>query len=161
VQHIAIDGDDASWEMGQSNEAPRRSSTRANWVALQYATLLQAIKALGHAHECLSDGVTYIGVKALDLSDPILWNRNLKSTLSTAGTNADVFDQSSWGRSGLVDGGTVGRPVVPANGRFDATLAKEDEIFVHRQPNVQLDRQPRVKRSVCEQILLYLLAIPE
>jgi Nup53/35/40-type RNA recognition motif len=158
VQQILIDGDDASWELEQSNDAHR--STRGNWVALQYATLLQAIKALGHAHECLSDGTTYIGVKALDVSDPILWNRKTASTHSAAGTIGDVPVQSSWGRSGHVDGATVGGPVA-GNGRVDAALAKQDEIFVHHPPNVPLHRQPRVKRSVCEHVLRYLLAIPE
>lgn len=111
--------------------------TRSNWIAIQYATRLQAVKALCHRDVQLSDGI-FCGVFALADNDP--------KVLLPSG------QAGLWGTENGVDKG-----VVTSNGGppVDVTLDEKDILLAKDSPRA------RQRTSLCKRLLLWLLSIEE
>ena len=131
---------------------------RSNWIAIQYASPLQAAKALCHQHVQLQDGI-FCGVKALPDNDPLL----LQSAQPTGALF--VSREPSPGIRNDLKLSVVAADGNSSESGCDAPAAvSERDILLHggggdRRGSTGMARD--ANRSLCDKLLRWILSISD
>ena len=109
----------------------RGSSARSNWIALEYASEIQATKALCQQNRLVMDGIL-IGVCSLTLSlkQSLDWNPTASMSLSSLPNVASRLDT-----------------------KFETDAMKEEDILLMASSEKNQSLADGSKRSVCERFL--------
>jgi len=115
---------------------------RTNWVAVQYASRLEAEKALCHQHLPLADGV-FCGVKKLDGNDPILLH------------TADTALSTLWSRNS----GVPESKGTSSNARVG--ILEEKDVLLETDREQGDGNLPPRTIGICERFARWVLAIED